>query len=182
MTQAAAAKLRHAASADSIVIAQRRELWRAKSCVNEVYEPTFHVRSGVIHPVAGDALSVVTRFFSDWVPAAWEKSIALRTPASTVRSRSRPFLLDRCSHPEALSRFEQEARSACALNHPNIVTIYEFGHVNSIRYIAMELVDGQTVRSCWALAQFHFASPSQSRRRLPTLSPKRTRSASFIGI
>jgi len=57
------------------------------------------------------------------------------------------LLLDRCSHPEALSRFEQEARSACALNHPNIVTIYEFGHVNSTRYIAMELVDGETVRT-----------------------------------
>src|ERR1700731_2038312 len=51
------------------------------------------------------------------------------------------------SHPEALSRFEREARSACALNHPNIVTIYELGYVNSTRYIAMELVDGETVRT-----------------------------------
>ena len=51
-----------------------------------------------------------------------------------------------CSQPEALSRFEQEARSACALNHPNIVTIYELGHVNGTRYIAMELVSGETLR------------------------------------
>jgi predicted ATPase len=54
--------------------------------------------------------------------------------------------LERCSQPEALSRFEQEARSACALNHPNIVTIYELGHVNGTRYIAMELVAGKTLR------------------------------------
>lgn len=54
--------------------------------------------------------------------------------------------IERCSQPELLSRFEQEARSACALNHPNIVTIYELGHVNGTRYISMELVIGQTVR------------------------------------
>src|SRR5208283_3268942 len=54
--------------------------------------------------------------------------------------------LNHCSLPEALSRFEREARSACSLNHPNIVTIYELGHVNGTHYIAMELVDGETLR------------------------------------
>jgi predicted ATPase len=64
--------------------------------------------------------------------------------------------LDRCSQPDALSRFEQEARSACALNHPNIVTIYELGHVNGTRYIAMELVDGETVRALLASGPIPF--------------------------
>jgi predicted ATPase/serine/threonine protein kinase len=54
--------------------------------------------------------------------------------------------LEHCSQPEALSRFEQEARSACALNHPNIVTIYELGQVDGTHYIAMELVIGETLR------------------------------------
>ena len=53
---------------------------------------------------------------------------------------------DRLTQPDALARLEKEARSACALNHPNIVTIYELGQVNGTRYIAMELVDGETVR------------------------------------
>ena len=53
---------------------------------------------------------------------------------------------DLCSNPEALARFEREARSACALNHPNIVTIYELGQVDGAHYIAMELVNGQTLR------------------------------------
>jgi serine/threonine protein kinase len=90
--------------------------------------------------------------------------------------------LERFSQPEALSRFEQEARSACALNHPNIVTIYELGHLNGTRYISMELVIGETVRECWLLARFHSAKLSQSRRRLRTLSPKCTRLESFIAI
>jgi Tol biopolymer transport system component len=49
-------------------------------------------------------------------------------------------------HPDRLSRFEQEARSASALNHPNIVTVHDIGRSDSTSYIAMELVDGKTLR------------------------------------
>jgi len=45
-----------------------------------------------------------------------------------------------------LRRFEKEARSASSLNHPNIVTVYDIGTSDSISYIAMELVDGVTLR------------------------------------
>src|ERR1700693_3225863 len=49
-------------------------------------------------------------------------------------------------HSDRLHRFEQEARSASALNHPNIVTIYALGVEDSTHYIAMELVEGKTLR------------------------------------
>ena len=51
---------------------------------------------------------------------------------------------------DRLARFEQEARSASALNHPNIVTIHEIGKSNGSSYIAMELVDGPSVRELLA--------------------------------
>jgi predicted ATPase len=47
---------------------------------------------------------------------------------------------------ERFRRFEREARCASALNHPNIVTIHELGQDGSTHYIAMELVEGKTLR------------------------------------
>ena len=62
----------------------------------------------------------------------------------TVALKILPAELSR--HEDHLHRFEREALAASALNHPNIVTIYERGQEGSTHYIAMELVQGKTLR------------------------------------
>jgi serine/threonine protein kinase len=47
---------------------------------------------------------------------------------------------------ERLKRFQQEARAVVALNHPNILTVYEIGEDHSTHYIASELIEGETLR------------------------------------
>jgi len=64
-----------------------------------------------------------------------------------------------------LKRFEREARAASALNHPNIVTIYEVGSEAGISFIAMELVAGKTLR------ELVLAGPVALKRLLQVATP-----------
>ncbi len=50
-------------------------------------------------------------------------------------------------NPEALRRFEREAKAVAALSHPNILSIFDFGAERGVNYAVMELLDGGNLRA-----------------------------------
>ena len=66
-------------------------------------------------------------------------------------------------HPDRLARFEREARMLAALNHPNICAIYGFEEADDVRFLVLELVEGDTLAQQLA----HEADPQQKGGGLP---------------
>src|SRR5436190_7383925 len=69
------------------------------------------------------------------------------------RQAALKLLPSRFNSPERVRRLQREARSASALNHPHIITIYDFGQENDRHFIASEFVEGRTLRHYVGKAQ-----------------------------
>jgi serine/threonine protein kinase len=79
---------------------------------------------------------------------AWVRFTSPTTPNSIAKSHLKILPLDIVADPtgERVRRFVQEAKAVSALNHPNILTIYEIDEVDSEHFIATEFIDGETLR------------------------------------
>ena len=112
-------------------------------------------------------------------PAAWARSIARATRASTATSRSRS-----CRRPaadtELGARFEREAQAIAALNHPHICTLLRRRRRQRARdYLVMELLEGETLAARLAArgaaARRGAAPRHRDRRALDAGAPRRHR-------
>ena len=66
--------------------------------------------------------------------------------------------------PEALGRFEREARAVAMLSHPNILTLYDVGRSEGVSYAVMELLEGETLRARLAAGRTAAAEGDRDRR------------------
>jgi predicted ATPase/serine/threonine protein kinase len=96
-----------------------------------------------LEPISGrigayDVLSLIGRGGMGEVYLAHDTRLGRNVAVKLLRSAL-------TSNPDAVRRFEQEARAASSLNHPNIVTVHEIGDLLERRFIAMELVEGPSL-------------------------------------
>ena len=84
--------------------------------------------------------------------------------------------------PEALSRFEREARAVAAINHPNILALHDVGTDNGVAHAVMELLEGETLRKRLQSGPPPPARSSSGACSSLAVSPPRTTAASSIAI
>src|SRR6187431_34867 len=85
----------------------------------------------IIEPIGAGGMGAVYKAFDNKL----QRIVALKV-----------LPLEYVSQQDRRRRFFQEARAASALTHPRILTVYEVGEDNGKPYIAMEFVEGQTIR------------------------------------
>lgn len=88
---------------------------------------------------------------------------------------------DLANDPQALGRFRREAKAPSSLNHPNVSTIYEIDESERRTFIAMELLEGQTLRHMISESPWRSKLYSTTEARLPTLWKQHTSRGSSTG-
>ena len=130
--------------------------------------------------VAAGPGSDPSRSFLPWALEAWRGvSGAGHTPGA--RRRRQGSVGRVAADADRKKRFEQEARAASALNHPNIVTIHDIGTQGDDVYIAMEFVDGRTMREVLGAGALPTRRLLDLQLQLATALPRRTRPGSSTG-
>ena len=84
--------------------------------------------------------------------------------------------------PDRQRRFEQEARAASALNHPNILTVHDVGESDGSPYVVCELLEGETLRQRSWPVRSRLGPRSMTRSRSRPGSRRRTTRASCTAI
>src|SRR6266566_3468240 len=103
------------------------------------------IENGRVHLLAGQTVGHYK--ISKRIGAGGMGEVYLATDITAGRKAALKILPARFTgDAERLKRFRQEARAVVALNHPNILTVYEIGEDHAIHYIASELIEGERLR------------------------------------
>src|SRR5437868_478413 len=97
-------------------------------------------------PIAEGTRLNRNKIFSPMGRGGWEEGILPPNSRLAGKSGTKRRPVQFTQDGERLRRFEQEAFAASALNHPNIITIYEIGEAEGHHFIVTEFIEGQTLR------------------------------------
>ena len=84
--------------------------------------------------------------------------------------------------PDRLRRFEQEAQAASALNHSNILAVFDFGEHDGAPYVVAELLEGETLRDRMFVGALQPRTATDTPARSPRVWQRRTGAGSCIAI
>ena len=96
-------------------------------------------------PPSSAVCSVTTTLCRSWAPGGMGEVYLAQDPRLDRTVALKILPADLASNPDRMQRFTREAKTASALNHPNVAIIYDVGESDGIRFIVMEHVEGQTL-------------------------------------